>query len=1173
VIGCGGSGGATLAYMIDYLTALLSTKGITELPAGWQFVHVDVPVSEESAPDGLAAVGDPTQGRGRYVSLGRADGNYAVLHDEVVGTATRQGKGQELAGWSPRLPKQVQVTVSQGAGQFRVIGRMVTLSRVTHLRDDLQKAIDAINDTANTEEMNAVADAFKPDFGEYSKTDKPIVLVIGSMAGGAGASMLLDLCRILTENRNLDSGLMVTFMLTPDTFDSLPTASRAGIGPNALAMLGEIVAAQSGAARQHDKTLLSALGLTDMKDSQTPFARAIPIGRHFGSTGSQLSDAKQVYRSLGRGLAALMVSGNQALKDFVDYDLGNPPGVALTQKYFGWGVPDNNSSRLLWHSFGFASISTGRDRYGHYAGQRIARAAVDRLRLGHLQPGDTTAESAQLETLANAHFPNMLEQLKLPPNKTYAADWAGSVLFRKDELDPVEEAVLARVAQIPEPAGQNWLDWLPTVKFRMNNCRLAVESAIKDGANTLVWQASQRLAGMVEDQLVKAVANFGLPFAIEIGKRFIHHFESEIADGLSEYRPTVTNPVDVSKIPGLPTNERRHKKEYPTSLQTSALKSQVEQQCRLSLREQAGKLLQPVLRSLCTGAIKPLIDQLAAALQELDRAVAAGVSQTGLADLVTDFYAAWPQDDSIVPDRFKEAQNEKVLTSAAEFLAQFQADLGSAFSPPTTDQTEAWDKVLRSVLTGQWPTPDGQGGPGQPWARQTEWRCEFLRDPENPNEVVTKREAVYQTTLHCAALRERSSQFVNRRGESFDKFISVSLRDFLASAHSQATDQLAQQRQRALVAAFQEALDLAKPMVGVDRDVVNHLHASTGEANYRFKFSTLPFGQSISAELVALLSANRDNDASTVANFTNALDAGSDTRTVTIFGSYAHYAPLAFNTVWAPIAEQWQAAGPAEKRDFWRHRRSRPLAAALPFTDAERRAMVAGWVIGRVVGDISLPPSGVNQPVRIYSELTGETGWQDFPWPMLTPPDSYGFQSVDWLPAVLESVLLAFLWSNRQPVLHSLLPYRALRGKYDSGDQPTSGQLELAGVRRLAQWIHFGLTAPDGVSMLSQGIAAAAQPDAALRADLATSYVQQLDKQVALPYLEGQTKANPQTQEDIARLPLMASLAEDLHWATQEVALLITQAVERDLSDLPRNWSTLVGNDSGRWNDFTGIEL
>jgi hypothetical protein len=80
-----------------------------------------------------------------------------------------------------------------------------------------------------------------------------------------------------------------------------------------------------------------------------------------------------------------MLSG-QATHEFIAYDIVNPVVVPTKQDTVGWGLDTN---ALLWGSFGFASLGLGRERYAEYAAQRLARAAVDRLVEGHLQPGDS----------------------------------------------------------------------------------------------------------------------------------------------------------------------------------------------------------------------------------------------------------------------------------------------------------------------------------------------------------------------------------------------------------------------------------------------------------------------------------------------------------------------------------------------------------------------------------------------------------------------------------------------------------------------------------------------------------------------------------------------------------------------------------------------------------------
>ena len=84
-----------------------------------------------------------------------------------------------------------------------------------------------------------------------------------------------------------------------------------GVYRYSLAMLGEIVASQSGAAREHDERILRALGQQHGRGEPIPFARVFPVGLYVGADRTLFGDGSYnaVYRRLARGIAGLMVSG------------------------------------------------------------------------------------------------------------------------------------------------------------------------------------------------------------------------------------------------------------------------------------------------------------------------------------------------------------------------------------------------------------------------------------------------------------------------------------------------------------------------------------------------------------------------------------------------------------------------------------------------------------------------------------------------------------------------------------------------------------------------------------------------------------------------------------------------------------------------------------------------
>ena len=62
-----------------------------------------------------------------------------------------------------------------------------------------------------------------------------------------------------------------------------------------------------------------------------------------------------------------MMSGT-ASDQFVSYDLGNTASPAGDKDLLGWGI--SVWDPLPWGTYGFSSLSMGRDRYAEYAAQR-----------------------------------------------------------------------------------------------------------------------------------------------------------------------------------------------------------------------------------------------------------------------------------------------------------------------------------------------------------------------------------------------------------------------------------------------------------------------------------------------------------------------------------------------------------------------------------------------------------------------------------------------------------------------------------------------------------------------------------------------------------------------------------------------------------------------------------
>ncbi|MDH6284108.1 tubulin-like doman-containing protein [Prescottella agglutinans] len=1149
VVGCGGSGGATLAYMMDQLRSDLAAHGVDKIPAGWQFISVDVPSGSEDGPDGLGSV---QQQGGAYFGSGPQTGSYSVLDNAVTSRYAAAYALDATATWAPRKPDEVGVPISAGAGQYRAVGRMITLNKATEIRDRLQHTWDQLFRVETVSEMSNLK---VPGLGEFNSGHSPLILVVSSMAGGAGASMALDVCRLLTLVTGVDPAMMGVFMVTPNIFDSLPEGARSGVRANALAMLGEIVASQTGAAREHDVSTLAALGLHNGEGASIPFARVFPVGRFVGPQRALFGDGSQnaVYRGLARGLAGLMMSG-AATAQFMSFDLGNtgsPPG---NRDYLGWG--DSPWDALPWGSYGFASLSMGRDRYAEYAAQRLARSSADKLMFGHLAPTNPASGTEQVKALLDSQWPAICGDLGLPIGvagdqaQAHMGQWLTQQALPSADGDRLAHAVVETNLRsfLPASDGVPANQWVPMLRQAAGNRRAALTQAAQDAAYGWAYIWHQDLARRTETVVAGAIAQFGLPYARALVERLGVHLNTFVLPGaqdLSRLGPNdvAAMPAEVEPVLGMLKGTISNGAEVIERI-LGAYRGQLRQRIYAA----AAGLVEKSLGGFTGEFLSPLVNALAEAQRILEDAAGRAVQDLGLARLATDQSAAWPADsEERVQARFAEADNEVMLTSSSDFKTQYEVDLprsvGAGAAPPHL--ATAIPVAARQVISGVWATTGGVLPPRGLLECTSQWQSKVFPVDPDTGERTTPALSAFDVHIRPAELLGRARLFIDRPGESFDDFCKVSLRDYVmgvGGAESELT-----RRRDAVITKFQEALSLARPLISVNDTAVQELHGTATE--YRYKFAEVPFkGLDVGDQLIRLLDADPRVDQPAKDNLRRSMtDEGGVTR-IDIFGSYPNYSPLVFDSVLEPAKQQW-ARTPAQGRGaFWRYRRTRPLAAALPMTQDERRAMTAGWFLGQLTGRIQIPESPFNQPVRIWD--ADASRWLDFPNPLLTPPSQFS-ATYDWLPAVLESVLLAIASSHEQPVMGSLVPYRTLRGLWDSHSQaPATGIVEVSAKQVVLSWLSTGATG-SGLPSRVPGVAEATTVDD--RAQRGIEWLTQIctlaGDHFMAPGLNGARGGGQfsviSARNQASMTPIFRDLAPDVHWATGQLIDLVSGCVEQ----------------------------
>jgi hypothetical protein len=1144
VVGCGGSGAVTLAYMMDQLRSDLGRSGIDRIPAGWQFISIDVPTAPGGLPAGLRSVRD--QG-GTYFGAAPQGEKYSVLDNALSHQLRQRNKLDTIATWAPRTPASVPVPVTAGAGQYRSVGRMITLSQAVAISQRLQACWDRLNSLETDTEMRGLS---FPGSDGYEPGDAPLVLVVSSMAGGSGASMALDVCRLLSMINGLDPLTIGVFMVTADVFDHLGAAATSGVKPNALAMLGEIIASQLGSAREHDAELLSALGHQQGGGAVVPFARVFPVSRTMGTVGAPFGDGTQeaIYRGLARGLSGMMMSG-RATATFVNYDLTNAVGSPGERNYVGWGA--NYWDHLPWGSYGFSSLSMGRERYAEYAAQRLARSCVDLLLDGHADPRSRAGDDQQIDAILDHQWETVLTRTELGAHDLNPHDvlgWLVTILLPQPDLEHMLDEIVEDVLRpaIPRADGRHARQWVPDFYAAMDDAQLRkrLREAANRQADNHAFEWCSRVTRAIESQIADAVASIGLPYATAMRNRLAVHLGDNIRAGAQDLAKHA--PADITEVPS--AVEHTLKRLRGVIKVGKPIIDAIVVDYRPKIRQQILAELSAKIAELATAIVPEMLNPLLEALDAPHAALRAArnqpVQDTGLALLATDQYAAWPADTAHVPKRFVHANNEVMLTPSTEFVAQYAIDLPHAVADDATGPPlpEAVQRASAMVATGQWSTRDGSQAPGSRTPlieRTTTWRPKaFVRNPATGEALPPPASARYEVHLRPDEILDRARAFVARTGESFQRFIQVSLREFLSDRRE--TPAVLARRNAEIEVKFSEALKLARPLASVNSEALSVLHPGQPLC-YRYKFSSIPFADMpIAQSLLSAIGNDPTVEQTVPLSFTGALSSEDGLTRVDVFGSFPNYSPLVFRAVLDPAARQWDRAGRAERAEFWKWRRARPLPAALPMHDEERRAMTAGWFLGLSIGLVQIPEPPYDKPVRVWDGDREQ--WAEFPHPMLTPLDRLGPN--DWLPAVLESVLIAMAHAHDAPVLDSLRPYRALRAIYDDApDDPAEGLIVPSRETLLIEWLRTGKTRSgarpvDGVT----GGGTVAE-----RAQSLVAWYGSVHEFCGKTYLPAGVRGTPgdgrfatiATREIASQTPLFRDLAPDVHRMTGELIELV----------------------------------
>ncbi len=363
IIGCGGAGQKAVRHARDSVARNLKQAGWDAgIPNAWQFLGVDIHTTQEDPSI-------PPLPNNDYVSILSNFNTYTGLNSAIEARFNPTVNPQafaELQGWRPN-PSAVRIPLKGFAGQHRAVGRT---AGILALQESVQKRIEfAFSQcTAGGPELAEVSRHLQVDVPPGTPVPAPLTIIVGSMAGGTGAGIMLDVVD-LVRRRDINVAFPVLVAFTPDIFGSIQTEAMTA---NAAAFMSEMMSAYWD-DEATDSALFQSKVAVHMRGPHSIFL----IGRK-NIDGLDLLEPKNVYRAVGQTIGAITTSPATQL-NFDHITACWSPQSASNPGGYGFRPAQLKG---VASSFGSATLSIGRDRFRNYLKKLLHRSVIEHLAFG-----------------------------------------------------------------------------------------------------------------------------------------------------------------------------------------------------------------------------------------------------------------------------------------------------------------------------------------------------------------------------------------------------------------------------------------------------------------------------------------------------------------------------------------------------------------------------------------------------------------------------------------------------------------------------------------------------------------------------------------------------------------------------------------------------------------------
>ncbi len=951
-IGVGGTGGKTIGVVRKTLDDALTRIGWDEnWPDGWQFVHIDVP-ADPDADTGSTVYELP---RACYVPLTTHKSTYHGFHDAITQELNRASPDhvdRYLAweSWRPEPASAVKVEIPNGAGQYRTIGRVCVLKSLRDVDQALTRAWDKANGAEASPQLRRVQQLIEQKSSAVGDA-KPVIFVIGSVSGGSGSGMFLDVCDVLRAQGHREINAM---LFTPEVFEKPSGETEPGVAPNTFMALSEVANsmwthAQADAPLSRDR-MFGRAGVGYPVGHGGP-STVFLVGRRNRSI--TFDNAGDVYKIVGRSLGELTLD-EKLTTEVVAYDLANAHAIASGKPdALDLSTPTGVRDVATFRGLGFSRLTVGRDFFDRYATDRLLRRVTLRLLDGHLErrsADDPSSDEELKQRVVQEVWPAFLRDSRLDEVKEM--NFISEPLTTWDEPEVIAaRSEFSTKLRRDIAAGAKRGD-LNHTQARQAAALLVgkfVDRSEPRGIASPVEKASRRLAATMrvtahknlERVILRSIASHGLPVTIALVDRLIDRSREGVAS-LTPDRSHVERQKD-ENLAALPQPPAGSATKFPVGSvdDINQIVKDAERILWRSVQLSALELAQDFLDDMTDNLLEPWRRALADAdgLLRLELRPSVGASPLD----------NWPGDVGI-PEYLRPSKVEYLLDDIEQMPEQFigviersvDGDKGTAAIVTATEQIVAGDNL-------------GKQSRARPVARtDQEWmpRSDVARE-KGKNRATAKVSIAFD----LADLKTRTHDWLTDREKHAGQFLRQSLGDYLTDDLTSAPE--LKRRQSRLVGHFEAMVKSSLPLVDLDSNMTNLIHGQD-IPSYNLHVTEL----NVPSQLAGL--RERISDAAQAllgtpqqVKFTN--NRKPDAIMMTLLATPYHM--LEVSSVMRPVSKQWSRGG--NSRDLWLYRRARPLSEWVPLGPAARKALIAGWFAARLLGDAHIDNDSGELAVRV----------------------------------------------------------------------------------------------------------------------------------------------------------------------------------------------------------------